>query len=116
MERVRVKMLAFNGAPSFVYENGRKRIFEFLEPDQIEFVDEFPEVLFFFTGGTEQKAMELVDDAGFYVLLASSKDNTYTTAQGVSDLMNSEGIASILLDLDNQGSADSLKEIVGMNE
>ena len=60
MKKLRVKLLAFANADDGVYTRGKKRFLNVLNKDQVEFVDEHPDLMIFLTGGSERAAISLV--------------------------------------------------------
>ncbi len=100
MEKLRVKLLAFANADDGVYTRGKKRFLKVLNKDQVEFVDEHPDVLLFLTGGSERAAVTLVEEYKFYLMLACSDDNSYAAATEVKAWCNQNHVYTHLADLD----------------
>ena len=100
MEKLRVKLLAFATADDVVYTRGKKRFLKVLNKDQVEFVDERPDLLIFLTGGSERAAVSLVEENRFYLMLASQDDNSYAAATEVKAWCNQNHIHTHLADLD----------------
>lgn len=100
MEKLRVKLLAFATADDVVYMRGKKRFLKVLNKDQVEFVDERPDLLIFLTGGSERAAVSLVEENRFYLMLASQDDNSYAAATEVKAWCNQNHIHTHLADLD----------------
>jgi len=100
MEKLRVKLLAFANADEGVYTKGKKRFLKVLNKDQVEFVDEHPDVLLFLTGGSERAAVSLVEEYKFYLMLACTDDNSYAAATEVKAWCNQNHIYTQLADLD----------------
>lgn len=100
MEKLRVKLLAFANADDGVYTRGKKRFLNVLNKDQVEFVDEHPDLMIFLTGGSERAAISLVEEYKFYLMLASKDDNSYASATEVKAWCNQNHIYTCLADLD----------------
>jgi L-fucose isomerase-like protein len=98
MEKLRVKLLAFPAADHTVFTKAKRRLQILFHQERVEFVDKDPEVLVFLTGGSERVALQSVQESGFYLLLASSDDNSWAAATEVKAWMNQNGIPSILVD------------------
>ena len=100
MKKLRVKLLAFANADDGVYTRGKKRFLNVLNKDQVEFVDEHPDLMIFLTGGSERAAISLVEEYKFYLMLASKDDNSYASATEVKAWCNQNHIYTCLADLD----------------
>ena len=100
MAKLRVKLLAFATADDGVYTQGKKRFLKVLNKDQVEFVDERPDLLIFLTGGSERAAVSLLEENEFYLMLASHDDNSYAAATEVKAWCNQNHIHTHLADLD----------------
>jgi L-fucose isomerase-like protein len=98
MEKLRVKLLAFSAADHSVFTKAKRRLQILFHQERVEFVDKDPEVLVFLTGGSERIALQSVQESGFYLLLASSEENSWAAATEVKAWMNQNGISSILVD------------------
>ena len=60
LERLRVKLLAFPAAEMSVFDKAKKKYMGLFNPEQVEFVNDKPDVLMFLTGGSEKIAIESV--------------------------------------------------------
>ncbi|HPG33289.1 MAG: hypothetical protein H6541_13845 [Lentimicrobiaceae bacterium] len=98
MYKLRIKLLAFNGAADAVYFNAANRIEKLISTDKYEVVEKDPDVLFFLSGGSEQLAVNHVAPGHFYVLVGSKHDNSYASATEVKAYLNQMNILSLLLD------------------
>lgn len=111
MKKLRVKLLAFANADDGVYTRGKKRFLNVLNKDQVEFVDERPDILLFLTGGSERAAVSLVEEGKFYLMLASQDDNSYAAATEVKAWCNQNLIPTLLADLDQPESPSLVEDL-----
>lgn len=109
-DRLRVKLLAFPTAEISVFDRAKKKYMGLFNPDEMEFVNDKPDVLMFITGGSEHLAIESVQEYRFYLLLASAEGNSWAAATEVKAWMNQHNIRSILLNADDPATADLLTE------
>lgn len=109
-ERLRVKLLAFPAAELAVFDKAKKKYMGLFNPEEMEFVNDKPDVLMFITGGSEHLAIESVQEYRFYLLLASRDANSWAAATEVKAWMNQHNIRSVLLDADNPSTAEYLSE------
>lgn len=98
MEKLRAKLLAFPAADHNLYSKSKKKLQKIFHQERVEFVDKEPEILVFLTGGSEKIALQSVHEFGFYLLLASSQDNSWAAATEVKAWMNQNNISSLLVD------------------
>ena len=98
MTKLKIKLLAFHGAPDTVFQNAFNRVEKLISSENYEFTENNPDVLFFLTGGSEQSATEQVSPGHFYILIGSQHDNSYASATEVKAYLNDMNILSILLD------------------
>jgi len=95
---IKIKLLAYNGAPESVFENAEVRIEKLISPEKYELTENNPDVLFFLSGGSERPAIKLVSPGHFYILVGSRHGNAYASATEVKTYLNAVSIPSILLD------------------
>ncbi len=107
---IKIKPLAFKGAPGALFENAGARIEKLISPDKYQLAERNPDVLFFLTGGSEQLAAEMVSAGRFYILIGSQHDNSYASATEVKARLNDRKIASMLLDEEETGTKDLLND------
>ena len=98
MEKLRAKLLAFPAADLNTFSKGKKKLQNIFHRDRVEYVDKEPEILVFLTGGSERIALQSVREYGFYLLLASSENNSWAAATEVKAWMNQNNVSSMLLD------------------
>ncbi len=96
--KLKFKLLAYQGAPETIYHHAVARIDRLISPDNYEFTEGNPDVLFFLSGGSEQLAAQQVSVDHFYLLIGSQHDNAYASATEVKAYLNSLNIPSMLLD------------------
>lgn len=106
LERLRVKLLAFPAAEMGVFDKAKKKYMGLFNPEQVEFVNDKPDVLMFLTGGSERIAIESVQEYRFYLILASKEGNSWASATEVKAWMNQHNIASILVNADSPGAPE----------
>ena len=111
MGKMRIKLLAFEGAPISVYEKGKKKVEEVFPSRYVEYVEENPEVLFFLTGGSEEQALKLIERRGrrFYLLLASKDNNAYASATEVKSWLNQNLVKSRMIQIGVNGSVSLIE-------
>ncbi len=98
MTPLKIKLLAFRGAPDAVFENADMQIQKLIASENYVVVDEKPDVLYFLSGGSEMPATEVVTPGRFYILIGSRHNNAWASATEVKTWMNARGIPSLLLD------------------
>lgn len=98
MTKLKIKLLASQGAPDAIFENAGNRIEMLIPPGNYMLTESNPDVLFFLTGGTEQSAMKHVSEEHFYLLIGSQHGNSYASATEVKAYLNNRNIRSMLLD------------------
>lgn len=98
MSKLKIKLLAFQGAPEAVFQNAVFRIEKLISPENYTLVENDPEVLFFLSGGSELPATKQVSPGNFYMLIGSQYDNAYASATEVKAYLNDRNIPSLLLD------------------
>jgi L-fucose isomerase-like protein len=106
MEKLRAKLLAFPAADLQLFTKAKRRLQKIFHQDRVEFVDKNPEVLVFLTGGSERVALQSVQEYGYYLLLASSEDNSWAAATEVKAWMNQNNITSHLVDHTSPSAID----------
>jgi len=104
MYKLRAKLIAYSNADLQVFSKAKKRLLSLFHQEKVEFVDNDPDILVFLTGGSERQATQTVQKNKFYLLIASSGDNSWAAATEVKSWMNNQGIASILTDQANPNS------------
>ncbi len=98
MTKLKVKLLAFNGAPENVFKNAVKRVEKLISPGNYMLTENDPDILFFLSGGSELNALKQVSSGNFYLLIGSQHDNAYASATEVKAYLNEMHIPSLLLD------------------
>ena len=98
MTKLKVKLLAFQGASKAVFNNAVKRVDKLISPGNYTLAESDPDVLFFLTGGSELSATKQVSARNFYLLIGSQHDNSYASATEVKSYLNEKLIPSMLLD------------------
>jgi L-fucose isomerase-like protein len=103
--KLKVKLLAFQGAPDAVFKNAVTRVENLVSPENYTLVESNPDVLFFLSGGSELPATKQVSVGNFYLLIGSQHDNAYASATEVKAYLNDRNIPSLLLDEAEAGTA-----------
>jgi len=98
MTPLKIKLLAFRGAPDAAFENADTQIQTLIAAENYILVDAHPDVLYFLSGGSEMPATEVVTPGRFYILIGSRHNNAYASATEVKSWMNARGMQSLLLD------------------
>lgn len=111
MTPLQIKLVAYRDADESVFAEGREKVQNLLNPENLEFVDHDPDVLYFVSGGSEASAVAAVEKGGFYVLVAGSEGNANASAMEVKAAMHRMSIESVLLDGENPATADYLHRL-----
>jgi len=109
-ENLRIKLLAYRGAPQIVYNKAKERAEGIFSNLNYQFVEDKPDVLFFLSGGSEHPAIEQVSTGKFYVLIGSRHDNSYASATEVKAYLKDMNINSLLLDEESTETASFLQD------
>lgn len=96
MRKLRIKFLAFNGAPDELYEKGYKLLDTHFPEEIYEVVDTKPDVLFFLSGGSEREAINAGAFIDQIVLLSHEEDNSHAAASEVKAYLDAEEQKSVL--------------------
>ena len=116
MTKIKVKLLAFQGASDALFQKASKRIEKLIPPEEYVLTESDPDVLFFLTGGSEQNAMNQVSTGNFYILIGSQHDNAYASATEVKAYLNDMNIPSLLLDEEDAETKVLLKDFVKVKQ
>lgn len=109
---IRVKLLAFQEAPDTLFSDAESRIEKLITPGRFELADSDPDVLFFLSGGSEKAALKHVSAGRFYMLVGSRHGNSWASATEVMAWLNGMNIPSLLLDEDEEGTAEILSHFI----
>jgi L-fucose isomerase-like protein len=96
--KLKIKLLAFQGAPDAIFKNAVSRLEKLIPQENYTLVEDHPDVLFFLSGGSELAATKQVSPGNFYLLIGSQHDNAYASATEVKAYLNEKNISSLLLD------------------
>lgn len=108
--KLRVKQLAFASAEASIFESSKSRYTHLFNPEQVEFVNDRPDVLMFLTGGSERAAIECVQEYKFYLLIANREGNSWASAIEAKAWMQQHNITSIIVDADSPQTAAIIEE------
>ena len=99
MEKIRVKIVSFREAKPEFIEKGKKMFCSFLngKTELIDFVESDPEVLFVFSGGSEQMAKVICKKGNNYILIAHESNNSTAAAFEIVAYLNQVGITHKLI-------------------
>ena len=111
MEKLRAKLLAFPAADLNTFSKGKKKLQSIFHPNRVEYVDKEPDILVFLTGGSERIALQSVREYGFYLLLASSANNSWAAATEVKAWMNQNNVSSMLLDYGSESTVELVDKL-----
>jgi len=112
MTKLKVKLLAHPGAPDSVFVDGMKRLEVLFPAEEIKYVENKPNVLFFLTGGSEREALKFVNRGFFSILIGSKEHNSYASASEVKAYLNSKGYVSVLVDEEESETSTLLKDFL----
>ena len=98
LKKLKIKLLAYEGAPESIYKNAVSRMNKIIAPEKYEIVESNPDILYFLSGGSENSARNQVSPGNFYLLIGSKHDNAYASATEVKAYLNELNITSLLLD------------------
>ncbi|RPH32924.1 MAG: hypothetical protein EHM93_07010 [Bacteroidales bacterium] len=110
MEKLRVKLLAFPTAELSVFDKGKKKLLKVFSQDKVEYVNDKPDILIFLTGGSERMAISSVQEYKFYLILASSENNSWASATEVKAWMNQHNISSMLIDFEDEKTVELIND------
>ncbi|NTW26150.1 MAG: hypothetical protein HGA37_15735 [Lentimicrobium sp.] len=110
MDKLKIKLLAFPGAPDEIFVQAVSRIEKLISSLNYTLTESNPDVLFFLSGGSEQSAKQQVLAGHFYLLIGSQHDNAYASATEVKAYLNGLNIHSVLLDEEDPGTAGFLSD------
>lgn len=110
MEKLRVKLLAYPSAELSVFDRGKKKYLGLFDQEQVEFVNDKPDVLMFLSGGSERVAVNSLQEYKFYLMFASRDNNSWASATEVKAWMNQHNISSLLIDCDDPGAQSVINE------
>jgi len=110
VDKLNFKLLAFPEAPDEIFVQAVGRIEKLISPLNYTLTESNPDVLFFLSGGSEQRAKEQVLAGQFYLMIGSQHDNAYASATEVKAYLNEMNIQSVLLDEEDPGTAGFLND------
>lgn len=110
MTKLKIKLLASQGAPDAVFKDAVNRIEKLISPENYTLTETNPDVLYFLTGGSEQSAIKQVSAGHFYLLIASRHNNSCASATEVKAYLNDMNIQSVLLDEEEAETTALLKD------
>lgn len=116
MTKLKVKLLAYNGAPETVFKNAVKRVEKLISAGNYTLTESDPDVLFFLSGGSEQNALKQVSTGNFYLLIGSRHDNAYASATEVKAYLNEMHIPSMLLDEEETETKSLLQNFITVKQ
>lgn len=96
---IKVKFLAYENAPESLFKYGKQKILAQFSEEEFEFYAPEPDMLVFLSGGSEQRAMEVIKPGSFYMLTAFEENNSYAAASEVKARLDQHGIPCMLTDL-----------------
>lgn len=98
MKKLRVALVAFRGAGDGMFEKGRARLSQLIAPEQVEFVEQQPDVIYFLSGGSERAAAAHLQPDRWTLLLAFKEENAYAAATETLAYARQRGCAATLID------------------
>jgi L-fucose isomerase-like protein len=104
MNTLKVKLIAFPGAPDEIISRGEQIIKNKLSDFNIEISNQDPDALFIITGGSENQSKKIIDDRKQILILAMTEGNSYAAATEIKAYCNQNKIDSILYNIDNEHS------------
>ncbi len=110
MEKLRVKLLAFPSAELSVFDKGKKKLLNIFSQDQVEYVNDKPDILMFLTGGSERIAINSVQEYKFYLILATRENNSWASATEVKAWMNQHNISSMLINYEDENVVELIND------
>ncbi len=116
MNKLNIKLLAFQGAPETVFQNAVARLVKMIPAENFVLTESNPDVLFFLSGGSEQLAIEQVAKGRFCLLIGSQHDNSYASATEVKAWLNSMNIPSMLLDEEESETRAVLEDFLKVKQ
>ncbi len=102
MNTIKVKLIAFPGAPEEIITRAEQILRNKLTDFNIEIIDHNPDVLFIITGGSENEARNLLKDKKQILILAMTEGNSYAASSEIKAYCNQNKIDSVLYNIDNE--------------
>lgn len=102
MNTLKVKLIAYPGAPNEIISRGEKILKDKLSDFSIEITDQNPDTLFIITGGSENQSKSLLKDKKQILILAMTEGNSYAAATEIKAYCNQNNIDSVLYNIDNE--------------
>jgi L-fucose isomerase-like protein len=114
--KLKIKLLASEGAPDALFKNASNRIEKLISPEKYTLTESSPDILYFLTGGSEQSAIKQVSAGHFYLLIGSQHNNSYASATEVKAYLNDMNIPSMLLDEEEAETKTILKDFYTIDQ
>jgi len=110
MYKLNIKTIAFPGASEELFTRGEKLLEKKLASSGFEllFKKDKAKVLYFLSGGSEQEAVQTIDNSCTYLLIAGKENNASASAAEVKAYLDQSGIINYLVYLDD---ADAVLQI-----
>lgn len=100
MEKLKISLIAYPGAPDYIFNEGKKNVHEIMHNGNIKETNEQPDVIFVLTGGSEGQAKQMIQNQKFLLLVATSANNSYAAATEIKSYADAHGIPNILINTD----------------
>jgi len=92
-----------------------KKDLELALPDiTLDFVSSDPLAVFFLSGGTEKRSLEIISSKTNIILLAFPRENAYASASEVKAYLGNKGVRSWLCNLSDERMVDQLKRFISV--
>ncbi len=96
------KLLAYNGAPESMFNDGKRRLHELFPGEAFDFSAADPGLFVFLSGGSEREALQHIQPGKFLLLAAFEENNSYAAATEVKAHFDAIGQECLLTDLKNE--------------
>jgi len=96
---IKIKLLAYPGAPEKLFEAGKNKIENFFPNTEFDFFSNDSTVLVFLSGGSENEAIQQFKPDKFYLLLAFEENNSWASATEVKAWMDQRNYPGLMIDL-----------------
>ncbi|PLX21519.1 MAG: hypothetical protein C0597_03325 [Marinilabiliales bacterium] len=100
MDKLKISLIAFPGAPREVFERGEKILQSKLNTVEYLITDKDPDMIFILTGGSENHAKALIENSKTIFILALTENNSFAASTEIKAYCNQNNIDSVLYNID----------------
>jgi len=104
MDKLKISLIAFPGAPKKVFEQGEKILMSKFKNVDIQINTDNSDALFVLTGGSEKQAQQLLKGLKRVLILAVTSNNSYAAATEIKSYCNDHHINAVLYNVDYENN------------